>query len=165
MAALDWNQWPLCVGMRIYLPFCMMFVSSDKLHRRSASLFLRSNQQFVWGHDLKDDLNRLNTHYLALPEVERDLGVMRIARHPPIKGEYLTTALWRKWMSDAALSEPDYAGELDSRHRAISRSFRTDRSCTFGIGTMNRRRAVFTRASTLPLSLPLPGRPKRLRNR
>ncbi len=25
---------------------------------------------------------------------------------------------------------------------------------TFGIGTMNRRRAVFTRASTLPLSLP-----------
>ena len=33
------------------------------------------------------------------------------------------------------------------------------------IGTMNRRRAVFTRASTLLLSLPLPGRPKRSRNR
>ena len=30
---------------------------------------------------------------------------------------------------------------------------------------MNRRRAVFTRASTLPLSLPLPGWPKRSRNR
>ena len=30
-------------------------------------------------------------------------------------------------------------------------------SGTFGIGTINRRRAVFTRASTLPLSLPLPG--------
>ena len=101
------------IAYLFYLPFCMMFVSSDKLHCRSASLFLRSDQQFVWGHDLKDDLNRLNTHYLALPEEKRDLGVTRIARHPPIKGEYLTTALWRKWMSDAALSEPDYAGELD----------------------------------------------------
>ena len=51
--------------------------------------------------------------------------------------------------------------------RTVSRSFRTDRSCTFGIGiSMNRRRAVFTRgAQTLPLSLPLPGRPKRSRNR
>ena len=48
-----------------------------------------------------------------------------------------------------------------SRQRAIGRSFRTDRSCTLGIGTMNRRRTVFTRASTLPS----PGRSKRSRNR
>ena len=52
-----------------------------------------------------------------------------------------------------------------SRQRARSRSFRMSRSATFGTGTRNLRRAVFTSASTLPLSFPLPGRPKRSRNR
>ena len=101
------------IAYLFYLPFCMMFVSSDKLHRRSASPFLRSDQQFVWGPDLKDDLNRLNTHYLALPEEERDLGVMRIASHPPIEGGFLTTKLWRKWMSKTVFSERDHAEAMD----------------------------------------------------
>ena len=93
------------IAYLFYLPFCMMFVSNDRLHRRTAKLFLRSNQEFVWGSDLKDDLKRLNTHFLALPEEERDQGVLRISRHPPIEGEFLTTALWRKWMSDTAFRD------------------------------------------------------------
>ena len=32
-----------------YLPFCQIFVSSDKLHRTCASLFMRDDQSFVWG--------------------------------------------------------------------------------------------------------------------
>jgi hypothetical protein len=36
-----------------YLPFCHAFVSSDRLHQRCAPLFLRDNQRFVWGPDLK----------------------------------------------------------------------------------------------------------------
>jgi len=32
-----------------YLPFCMMFVSSDRLHERCAPLFIREDQRFVWG--------------------------------------------------------------------------------------------------------------------
>jgi hypothetical protein len=39
-----------------YLPFCMIFVSSDKLHKRCAPLFMREDQQFVWGGDLNNDL-------------------------------------------------------------------------------------------------------------
>ena len=67
------------IAYLFYLPFCMMFVSNDNLHYRTASLFLRSDQEFVRGSDLKADLKRLNTHYLALPEEKRDEGVMRIA--------------------------------------------------------------------------------------
>ena len=44
------------IAYLFYLPFCMMFVSSDKLHRETANLFLRADQEFVWGLDLKDDL-------------------------------------------------------------------------------------------------------------
>ena len=107
------------VAYLFYLPFCMMFVSNDKLHRRTSRLFLRSNQQFVWGADLKTDLDRLNTHYSALPAVERERGVMRLARHPPIDGGYLTTVLWRRWMADTVFSRPDYASAMEgkgSRH-------------------------------------------------
>ena len=101
------------IAYLFYLPFSMMFVSNDKLHRRTSSLFLRPNQQFVWGPDLKSDLKRLNAHYLALPEAERNRGIMRIAKHPPIEGGYLTTTLWRRWMSDKAFSERGHAGAVD----------------------------------------------------
>lgn len=101
------------IAYLFYLPFCMMFVSSDKLHRKTAKLFLRADQEFVWGLDLKPDLNRLNAHFAALPAEEREQGVMRIAQHPPVEGDFLTTALWRTWMSDKAFSGGDHASEMD----------------------------------------------------
>jgi hypothetical protein len=66
-----------------YLPFSMAFVSNDKLHRRTAPYFLRDNQAFIWGPDLKEDLARINTHFLAVPEKERDTGIMNFAHAPP----------------------------------------------------------------------------------
>ena len=50
----------LDIAYLFYLPFCMMFVSNDRLHRRSAPLFLRPDQEFVWGPDLKTSLGELN---------------------------------------------------------------------------------------------------------
>jgi hypothetical protein len=49
-------------------------VSSDKLHRKTAPLFTRPNQEFVWGHDLKPALKAVNDHFLELPEAERERG-------------------------------------------------------------------------------------------
>ena len=37
------------IGYLFYLPFSMIFVSSDKLHKKCAPLFMRGNQQFIWG--------------------------------------------------------------------------------------------------------------------
>ena len=101
------------IAYLFYLPFCMMFVSNDNLHRDTANLFLRAEQEFVSGVDLKGDLKRLNTHFSALPAEEREKGVMRLAQHPPLEGKFLTTALWRKLMSDKAFSGRDHASRMD----------------------------------------------------
>lgn len=82
------------VAYLFYLPFCMVFVSADKLHRRCAPLFLRPDQDFIWGEDLKADLKKLNEHYLKLPESEKEKGIMRFASSPPDTGDYLVAELW-----------------------------------------------------------------------
>lgn len=78
-----------------YTPFCQIFVSLDSLHRACAPHFLRDNQTFVWGPDLKTDLNRLVQHYAALPDEEKERGLMRLAPTPPQDdAESLTAQLW-----------------------------------------------------------------------
>ncbi len=93
-----------------YLPFCMIFVSGDKLHRQCASLFLRPNQQFVWGPELKADLASLNAHFSALPPETRQQGIYKFASR-------------QKW--DGAPSEGvSQGGELETLiiKRSISRT-------------------------------------------
>jgi len=83
-----------------YLPFCMLFVSSDKLHRRCAPLFLRANQEFVWGLDLKADLTKINDTLLQqYPAEKREQGLFKVARNPP-NGDYLTTQLWDRHLGN-----------------------------------------------------------------
>ncbi|NQT56431.1 MAG: hypothetical protein HQ551_09405 [Desulfobacteraceae bacterium] len=82
------------VAYLFYLPFCMMFVSSDRLHEKCASLFMRSDQVFVWGPELKSGLNELNKYYLKLPDTERDKGVYSFASDPPEIGNGIVTRLW-----------------------------------------------------------------------
>ena len=74
------------------LPFYHAFISSDRLHRRCVPLFLRQDQSFVWGLDLKSDLRALNEHYSALPESERQHGIMKFAGRPATSG--VTAELW-----------------------------------------------------------------------
>lgn len=76
-----------------YLPFSHMFVSTDKLHRKCASLFLRDDQRFVWGQDLKIDLAEINGHFAGLPEVELERGITAFAKAPPETTSSLTREL------------------------------------------------------------------------
>lgn len=82
------------IAYLFYLPFCMVFVSSDRLHRRCAPLFLRDDQQFVWGQDLKEALRELNDHYSGLPASTKATGVMSFARYPPDQAASLVRQLW-----------------------------------------------------------------------
>jgi hypothetical protein len=82
------------IAYLFYLPFCMLFVSSDRLHKRCAPLFLRDDQEFVWGEDLKKDLCKLNAHYLRLPDSTKNKGIMTFAPHPPKQGDFFVTELW-----------------------------------------------------------------------
>ena len=86
----------LDIAYLFYLPFCMMFVSSDRLHRSCAPLFLHPDQEFVWGWDLKTNLGQINKHYLQLPESVRDEGVYSLADDPPKIGNQVVHALWTR---------------------------------------------------------------------
>ncbi|EKD75459.1 MAG: hypothetical protein ACD_44C00125G0011 [uncultured bacterium] len=79
-----------------YVPFCMLFVSSDNLHRRCANLFMRSEQQFIWGKDLNDDLIALNKHYSNLPEEIKRKGISNFASKPPKEPRFLVAEIWDK---------------------------------------------------------------------
>ncbi len=87
-----------------YLPFCMVFTSRDNLLVRTAPLFLRSDQSFVHGDDLKADLRTLDLHYDALPE-EKKKGVYSFAAYPPDDNSYLVTQLWKKHMTPPSLAQ------------------------------------------------------------
>jgi len=81
-----------------YLPFCQFFVSKDWVHKQSAPLFLRADQEFVAAEDLKVALRKLNDQYSALPEPNRRKSIYQLAPHPPKDGDNLVTKLWdRHW--------------------------------------------------------------------
>ncbi len=77
-----------------YLPFCQLFISGDRLHRRVSPLFMRKDQKFIWAPDLKFDLASLNNYYLNFPEKIRNQGIMAFASRPPTDGVFLTAKLW-----------------------------------------------------------------------
>jgi hypothetical protein len=82
------------VAYLYYLPFCKVFTSKDKLHDRIVPLFLRSDQTYVKGADLKADLAKLEAHYSALPDEVKVLGLSRFASTPPEETSFLVTQLW-----------------------------------------------------------------------
>jgi hypothetical protein len=82
-----------------YLPFCMVFTSNDQLHAKIVPLFLRENQSFIKGTDLKADLGKLDEYYDKYPDDVKKQGVMSFAIYPPKVSSFLTTQLWDKHMS------------------------------------------------------------------
>ncbi len=82
------------VAYLFYLPFAMVFISWDGLHQRCAPLFLRRDQDFVWGPDLKSELRHVNRHYDELPETTKQKGIMAFAHYPPGEDTSLLVRLW-----------------------------------------------------------------------
>jgi hypothetical protein len=74
----------------------MIFTSNDKLHAKTAPLFMRPDQVFVPGTELKADLQRLDEYFSAQPQEVLDRGVMFF--DPPFEGDYLATKLWKQFL-------------------------------------------------------------------
>ncbi|MQV31042.1 hypothetical protein GHK01_31780 [Sinorhizobium meliloti] len=89
-----------------YLPFAKLFVSNDKLHLRTAPLFLKPSQKLVRGSDLKADLKLLVEHYSSLPDDELEKGLFKVASRPPDNDKFLTTRLWRECGLDTSPPQP-----------------------------------------------------------
>lgn len=81
-----------------YLPFCMIFVSNDKLHIRTVPLFLEEDQQFVSGEELKADFRKINDHFLKLPDDIKKRGVYLFAQFPPHDIDTLVGRLHDKFL-------------------------------------------------------------------
>ncbi len=81
-----------------YLPFCQIFVSQDRLHERCAPFFLRQDQEFIWGEELKRDLARINAHFMNLPDTEKERGVMSFAHAPPTFDDSIVCRLRAKYL-------------------------------------------------------------------
>lgn len=81
-----------------HLPFCMVFCSSDKFHRSFSGMFLRNNQEFVWGDDLKADLGRLADEWDALNAEQKEDRAFNYGSYPPQIQDSITHQLWVKNM-------------------------------------------------------------------
>ncbi len=93
-----------------YLPFSNFFVSSDDLHRKCGPLFLRHDQHFVWGPDLKSDLAQINAHFLATTsDQERALGLSSFAHAPPKREGSLVRSLRAEFMGSGYDDRPPVA--------------------------------------------------------
>ena len=98
-----------------YVPFCKVFASSDNLHERVVPLFLREDQTFVKGPELKTDLAKLDEHFSALPQGTKDSGLHAFASYPPSDESFLVTRLWDQhspdWRKEKA-EKPELTPEL-----------------------------------------------------
>jgi len=81
-----------------YLPFAMVFVSGDRLHHRTAPLFLRDDQSYVHADEFKAALRELDEYHDALPDEIKALGVLQFASYPPPEMDNSVTRLWDKHM-------------------------------------------------------------------
>lgn len=96
-----------------YLPFCQIFTSSDKIHIHVAPLFLREDQTFISGEDLKKDFSKLDTHYSSLPDEVKARGVVAFAPCPPDDISFVTTQMWDKYMAKTWRQIKDAARKFD----------------------------------------------------
>jgi hypothetical protein len=80
-----------------YLPFCMAFVSADKLHAKTAPLFSELGQEFVDGLELKESLSALDEHYSQFAEEIERVGIVQYAPYPPKDMDNVVTRLWDKF--------------------------------------------------------------------
>lgn len=100
------------IAYLFYLPFCTIFVSSDKLHKSCASLFMREDQEFVWGLELKSDLGKLNHYYSTIFSSEdKELGITNLIKTPPKDKGFVVTQLWERHLPSSNLSGDSLANE------------------------------------------------------
>lgn len=76
-----------------YSPFAMIFTSNDKFQKILAPFIIDSNQDFVDGQELKNDLKNLIEYRKTLFEKK---DIERTQNEPPQLPESLTYRLWNK---------------------------------------------------------------------
>jgi len=97
-----------------YLPFCMVFSSSDKFHQILVPYFIRDDQRFVRGQDLKADLTQLAYDWNVNFHKDMKAWDAKYGNGPPENANSVVYRLWRelfpRWKpgvrSDSSESKP-----------------------------------------------------------
>ena len=100
-------------------------MGSTSLHRRCAPLFLRKNQDSVWGLDLKQDLKNLNARYSELSDEIKEKGVMSFASTPPQDEEFLTSTLWDRHTNPNWRERAEIRTELPSSNKKLVKELKS----------------------------------------
>lgn len=79
-----------------YLPFCNVFSSNDKLHRKLAPLLMRDDQDFVTGERLKKDLRQIKSDWEALPEDKHRRLRYALASYPIPSEDSIIVDLYKR---------------------------------------------------------------------
>jgi hypothetical protein len=93
-----------------YLPFVSIFTSHDKFHITFAPLFLREDQKFIVGNDLKADLKSIVKLRDEVPEPELDEWMKKQRSFPPEQPDSFTYNVWKEGAT------PSYKGWTDESH-------------------------------------------------
>ena len=97
------------------LPFCRIFSSNDKFHKKLAPLLLTDGQIFVKGTDLKNDLKKIEEYVDSV----RDEGPFPFP-YPPDWDDSFTNQVWRECVEPRDEFTPFTQEEKDNileRHR------------------------------------------------
>ncbi len=79
-----------------YLPHCEIFSSKDKKHKKLVPFLLRSDQSFVDGEELKQDLRRLSEEWNNLSQEEKVHIYSERRSAPPEDKSSIVFKLWKK---------------------------------------------------------------------
>lgn len=103
-----------------YLPFCMAFVSGDKLHADLAKLFLREDQEFVQATELKRDLRAMAAEWQSLSDEQRRQRQGEYGWYPPPQEDSITCKLWERHMRPRSADEASMSpGERQRLHEHL----------------------------------------------
>lgn len=100
------------------LPFCRIFSSNDKLHKKLAPLLIINQQKFIKGPDLKSDLKRIEKHVDSLSEKDKTESFP--FPYPPDWDDSFTSQVWRECVMPREEFTPFTQEEKDKillRHR------------------------------------------------
>jgi hypothetical protein len=81
-----------------YLPFAHAFCTNDRFQHELGQHFLREEQEFIWGKDLKKDLGIIASCYGHMTEEERKYYRLHFGNYPPPIMGSITHMLWQKFM-------------------------------------------------------------------
>ena len=85
-----------CIDLHylLELPFCRIFSSNDKFHKKLAPLLITHQQKFIEGWDLKSDLKRIAEYIDTLSE--EDTTESFSVPYPPDWDDSFTSQIWQE---------------------------------------------------------------------